>query len=339
MRRCIELAAKGTGHVAPNPMVGCVIVKDGSIIAEGYHIAFGGPHAEVNALKKVPESTALEDATLYVNLEPCSHYGKTPPCASLIVSRKLGKVVIAQRDPNPQVSGRGVQIIKDAGIEVIEGVLEAEARELNRRFLTFHEKNRPYIILKWAQSADGFMDRDRSTLNEAGVNWISHPETKKLVHKWRSEEAAILVGSRTIINDDPALTTREYAGKSPQRIVLSQSGKLPAQASILNDGRGVWIYGTKEEKASNEVEWIRVADENFLAEVLNDLKKREISSVFVEGGKHTLETFLKAGLWDEIRVIQSENNLGAGLRAPKLELEPSRSYAYGQDLIHEYRNA
>ncbi|NEN24968.1 bifunctional diaminohydroxyphosphoribosylaminopyrimidine deaminase/5-amino-6-(5-phosphoribosylamino)uracil reductase RibD [Cryomorpha ignava] len=332
MIRCIELAEKGLGRVAPNPMVGSLIVHDGMIIAEGYHQIFGGPHAEVNAINALKNKDLLKESTLFVNLEPCAHFGKTPPCADLIISSKIPKVVVAQRDPNPKVAGRGIERMQAAGIEVIEGICEAEAEFLNRRFLMHQRKNRPYIILKWAQSADGFMDRDRNVADDPKINWISNPATKKLVHLWRSQEQAILVGRNTIINDNPRLDTREVAGASPLRVVLSNSGNLPNDSNVLTDGNSTLIYNSRIAKKNGNAEWIKF-ENDLLENALSDLSEKGISSVLVEGGAETLNTFIANNLWDEARIIQSENRLDSGLKAPEINSPTGITETYGKDQI------
>lgn len=340
MIRCIELAEKGLGRVAPNPMVGSVIVHNGKIIGEGYHQVFGGPHAEVNAINALKNKDLLKESTLFVNLEPCAHFGKTPPCADLIIASKIPKVVVAQRDPNPKVAGLGIERMKAAGIEVIEGICEAETEFLNRRFLMHQRENRPYIILKWAQSADGFIDRDRNATDDPKINWISHPTTKKLVHLWRSQEQAILVGRNTIVNDNPRLDTREVAGVSPLRIVLSNSGEIPKESKVLTDGKRTLIYNKRIEEKIGNKEWIKF-EKDLLANALRDLSKKGISSILVEGGAETLNTFIATNLWDEARIIQSEIRLDSGLKAPEINSPYIRTTlqstgvteAYGKDKI------
>lgn len=332
MIRCIELAEKGLGRVAPNPMVGSVIVHNGKIIGEGYHQIFGGPHAEVNAINAVKNKDLLKESTLFVNLEPCAHFGKTPPCADLIIASKIPRVVVAQRDPNPKVAGRGIERMKAAGIEVIEGICAAEAEFLNRRFLMHQRENRPYIILKWAQSADGFMDRERDSVEEPKINWISHPATKKLVHLWRSQEQAILVGRNTIVNDNPRLDTREVTGASPLRIVLSNSGKIPKESKVLTDGNRTLIYNKNFAKKIGNVEFIKF-ETDLLKNALHDLSGKGISSILVEGGAETLNTFIVNNLWDEGRIIQSENRFNSGLKAPEINSPTGITEAYGKDKI------
>ena len=340
MWRCIELAENGLGRVAPNPMVGCVIVNAGRIIGEGYHQKFGGPHAEVNAINAVKNKVLLEESTLFVNLEPCAHFGKTPPCADLIIASKIPKVVVAQRDPNPKVAGRGIERMKSAGINVTEGIYESEAAFLNRRFLTHQKEKRPYIILKWAQSADGFMDRDRHEPNDPKINWISHPSTKKLVHLWRSQEPAILVGRNTIVNDNPKLDTREVEGTSPMRVVLSSSGKIPKNSNVLSDGKKTVILNSKILQKIDYVDWVKI-EGDFIRNALKYLSEIDISSILVEGGAQTLNTFISQNLWDEARIIQSANRIGSGLKAPVIGAEnitiPMEANGftemYGQDRI------
>lgn len=333
MQRCLVLAKRGMGKVSPNPMVGAVIVKDDKIIGEGYHQNFGGPHAEVHAIDVVSNKRDLREATIYVSLEPCAHHGKTPPCANLIVEHGIPKVVVAQRDPNPKVAGGGIAILKEAGIEVVEGVLENEARHLNRRFLTFQEKKRPYIILKWAQSADGIMDLPRGENSATGVNWISHPNTKKLVHQWRADEDAIAVGANTIRNDNPSLTVREVFGKNPFRIVISRDGVLPLGSTVLGDEEPTIVFNTKKNKSDGACEWIKLEAEHFLQQIMSKLFDLDIASVFIEGGKHTLESFIQANLWDEARIIQSQKELGNGLAAPILPPGKTESSHFGNDTI------
>lgn len=337
MNRCLQLAENGFGNVAPNPMVGSVIVHENKIIGSGYHRRYGGPHAEVHAIQSVDNKELLQNSTLFVNLEPCSHHGKTPPCADLIIESRIPKVVVAMRDPNPKVAGRGIEKMGAAGIEVIEGVCEKEAVFLNRRFITFHTRNRPYIILKWAESADGFMDRRRGEVDNPGINWISHPETRKLVHRWRSEEQAILVGRNTIENDNPSLTTRLVHGNSPLRIVLSSSGKISENAKILSDGNPTLIFNENISMKKGNVEWIKTEGE-LIKFLLMELFQRNISSVLIEGGGKVLSSFIEKNLWDEIRVIKSPRMLAEGLKAPEYRSIPQSRFAYGKDEISLYYN-
>ncbi len=317
-------------------MVGAVLVHDNRIIGEGFHRSFGGAHAEVHAIESVRDRELLPESTLYVNLEPCSHFGKTPPCADLIVTSCIPKVVVAQLDPNPAVGGKGIDKLQQAGIEVVTGILENDAWFLNRRFNTYHTQKRPYIILKWAQTANGFMDKSREGL-QTGVNWISSASTKKLVHKWRSEEEAIIVGAGTIRNDNPELTVREWFGKSPQRVVLSHKGELPKLSAVFGDSLPIWVVNSRHEKISGMEEWMTGASHETLTQAaVSILYDRGITSALVEGGALTLQTFIDAGLWDEARVIVSDFSFPSGLKAPKLYIEASSRRSYGRDEIIQY---
>lgn len=320
MLRCIELALKGSGYTSPNPMVGCVIIDSNqNILGEGYHQKFGGAHAEVNAINSIQDKSLLRDATLYVNLEPCSHYGKTPPCANLIVEMGIPSVVIGMKDPHEKVAGKGIDILRQAGIDVLVGVEEKACRELNKRFITFHEKKRPYIILKWAQSADHFIGQQGKRIK------ISHHETDVLVHQWRSQEQAILVGSTTAINDNPELTVRLVKGKNPVRLVLNQGKSLPEHLKLWNDAA--------------ETHVIETAGNDGLNTFLKFCKEHNIISVMVEGGAYTLKQFIDAGLWDEIRVITNPKLvLNSGVRAPEIPKAMLVQTTFsGDDVIQIYQ--
>ena len=334
MQRCLELAQLGAGWTAPNPMVGCVIVADNLIIGEGYHKTFGGPHAEVNAIHSVEDKSKLDGATVYVSLEPCSHFGKTPPCADLLVQSNVKTVVIACRDTNPDVAGKGIDRLKKAGIEVIEGVLEKESRELNKRFFTFHEKQRPYVILKWAQTLDGFLDKSRG-MNDKGVNWISQPETKALVHKWRGEEQSILVGRNTIINDNPSLTVRDYKGKNPVRIVIDSQLQISGDVNIYSHEAPTIVFNRIRNEKKENVEWVKIK-ETSTKNILDELYKRGIISVFVEGGSRTLQYFIIDNVWDEARVIVGNKRFEEGMKAPIINRVPIASHPFGDDMVYYY---
>ncbi len=334
MHRALFLAKLGLGKVAPNPLVGCVIVHDNIIIGEGYHQFYGGPHAEVNALKQVENPDLLKKATVYVTLEPCSHFGKTPPCSDLLIKSGVKNVVIGTRDSNPLVSGKGIDKLKKAGIEVIENVLENECRKINRRFFTFHEKSRPYVILKWAQTSDGYLDKQRSS-NEIGINWITEPETKSLVHKWRSEEQAILVGRNTIMNDNPSLTVRDFSGKNPIRIVIDSQLAISNMKNVFSDDAETLVFNRiKNEKIGN-TEWIKIQETNTDL-ILKELYKRGIQSVLVEGGSRTLQYFIIDNVWDEARVIVGNSQFGGGVKAPVLNKLPNDTYLFGKDRIYNF---
>ncbi len=334
MHRALFLAKLGLGKVAPNPLVGCVIVHDNIIIGEGYHQFYGGPHAEVNALKQVENPDLLKKATVYVTLEPCSHFGKTPPCSDILIKSGVKNVVIGTRDSNPLVSGKGIDKLKKAGIEVIENVLENECRKINRRFFTFHEKSRPYVILKWAQTSDGYLDKQRSS-NEIGINWITEPETKSLVHKWRSEEQAILVGRNTIMNDNPSLTVRDFSGKNPIRIVIDSQLAISNMKNVFSDDAETLVFNRiKNEKIGN-TEWIKIQETNTDL-ILKELYKRGIQSVLVEGGSRTLQYFIIDNVWDEARVIVGNSQFGGGVKAPVLNKLPNDTYLFGKDRIYNF---
>lgn len=322
MRRCIQLAKCGRNLSRPNPMVGCVIVADGRILGEGYHVRCGEGHAEVNAFAsvKTDDEKLLSQATLYVSLEPCSHHGKTPPCSDLIVRKGIRRVVVGCIDPFAEVQGRGIERLRNAGIDVTVGVLEAECRWLNRRFFTFHEKNRPYIILKWAQTADGFIDCDGKPLA------ISTPFTKMLVHKLRAEEDAILVGRVTDEREHPQLNVREWCGKSPVRFVLSRSeerGTRFEERDSRNEERGkIWV--------------------NSFEELFRECRERQLQSLIVEGGKKTLQSFIDQNLWDEIRVETADGfHLTADKSTPAPLLPPNTTLnsqqGFGSNIISYYK--
>ena len=320
MQRCLDLAILGMGDVAPNPMVGCVIVHDGIIIGEGYHQKFGQPHAEVNAIRSVKNQELLAQSTLYVSLEPCAHFGKTPPCSDLIIENRIPRVVIGTIDPFAKVAGKGIERMQNAGIQVEVGVLEKECREQNRRFFTFHEKKRPYILLKWAQTLDGFIDTDRSETQHP--TWITNALSKRLVHKQRSEESAILIGTNTATYDNPALTVREWTGNQPVRMVIDRTSRLNANLHLFDRKATTWVF-TREQKSDNEnLQFISLDfGRNILPQLLSELYKRDILSVIVEGGSVLLNSFLDAGLWDEAFVYTGNQFFGKGVAAPHISGE------------------
>ena len=316
MARCIELARGGEGNTAPNPMVGAVIVHKGKIIGEGFHRKCGEAHAEVNAVASVRDEALLRDSTIYVSLEPCSHYGKTPPCAELIIRKGIPRVVVGTLDPFPEVSGRGVRMLREAGIEVVTGVLEEEARALNPAFMTFQIRKRPYVYLKWAQSADGFMDIRREDASVPSV-LLSSAETLRRVHRLRSEVAAIMVGTRTALLDNPSLTVRHWAGRSPVRVVLDRTLKLPVGSHLLDGAVPTLVFTAVEVESRPNVEYVQIDfGQEVLSQVLQYLYGQNLNSLMVEGGAELLESFLDAGLWDEAWVETAPVVLGAGVKAP-----------------------
>ncbi|MCF8330338.1 MAG: bifunctional diaminohydroxyphosphoribosylaminopyrimidine deaminase/5-amino-6-(5-phosphoribosylamino)uracil reductase RibD [Crocinitomicaceae bacterium] len=326
MQRCVDLAYLGQGNVSPNPMVGCVIVKNGLVIGEGYHSEYGGKHAEIKAIESVLDQKEIENSTVYISLEPCVHHGKTPPCVHELINRKIKTAVIGSRDSNPIVGGKGIELLKRSGIEVIENVLEEECRKLNKRFFTFHEKRRPYVILKWAQTSDGYLDKNRET-DEKGINWISSPESKVLVHKWRSEEQSILVGRNTILNDNPSLTVREISGKNPTRIVIDSQMQLSKDVNIFSNDAPTLVFNRIQNKKLDGVEWIKI-QETSTKYILEELYKRNIQSVLVEGGSRTLQYFIIDNVWDEARVIVGDIKFGDGVKAPIINKVPVRAHQF-----------
>lgn len=334
MAQAIALAELGGGYVAPNPKVGSVIVYNGQIIGQGYHEFYGGPHAEVNAVNSVIDQSLLSQATIYVTLEPCSHHGKTPPCADLLIRHHFKRVVIGSVDPFPLVNGGGIQRLKDAGIEVTVGVLKKECDYTNRRFFTFHQKKRPYIILKWAETADGFMDIDR-TNPERKINWISNKESKKLVHQWRSEEQGILVGWKTVMNDNPQLNVRLVEGKNPIRIILDSNLQSPSDSHIFDQSQPTIIYNKIKDELINNLHYIQL--ENFtFASLLSAFYEQKILSILVEGGKKTLETFIEQNTWDEIRRFRSDKTFENGLKAPNITNKPNQTITLGNNKLDYY---
>lgn len=334
MLRALELAQKGFGFVSPNPMVGCVIVKDDKIVAEGYHQKYGEAHAEVNAINNLPNQVMPSDCTLYVTLEPCCHHGKTPPCADLIIEKGFKKIVVCNTDPNPLVAGKGIEKLKQAGIQVISSVCEAEGRFLNRRFFTFHEKKRPYIILKWAQTADGFISKYPVPTNK-NENWITGKEAQKYVHQMRANEDAILVGKNTVLSDNPELTTRLVKGKNAIRIILSHNPEFDLSAKIFNTAAPTIVFNASQQKTENNIKWIKLNFENnSLSELMTHLVKLKISSLVVEGGLTVLNSFINQALWDEKHIFVNTNlKFEAGVLAPKTNLNTDYQQ-FGSDNLH-----
>jgi len=328
MLRALELAEKGMGSVSPNPLVGCLVVHDNKIIGEGWHRQYGQAHAEVNALAAVADKALLPDSTVYVNLEPCAHHGKTPPCADLLIEKKIKAVVVAHTDPNPLVSGRGIARLQAAGISVTTGVLEAAGRQLNRRFLTFMEHKRPYIILKWAQTQDGFIARETFE-----SRWISNAWSRRWVHRWRTEEDAVLVGTRTAACDDPHLSVREWSGRNPVRIVIDRGLKLSESLHIFDRQQPTLCYNLLKDAHEINLVRVRLEEKNFLRNLLHDLFERKIQSVIVEGGAFTLRQFIDQGLWDEARVFESAQAFQKGIAAPVLRGRQVAEKQIGSDRL------
>jgi len=339
MQRCIDLAQKGIGNVAPNPMVGAVLVYENRIIGEGWHQQFGGPHAEVNCINSVAEAdrNLISQSTLYVSLEPCNHFGKTPPCTELIIQSQIKKVVIACTDPFEKVNGAGIKKLVDNGIEVITGILEQEALLLNKRFFNFYLYQRPYVILKWAQSADGYI-----ALTKGKPVKISNEITDKLVHKWRSEESAIIVGTNTVINDNPALTTRNWTGRSPLRIFIDKRLSIDANYNILDNNTDTLILNLVKNEKVGVNEFVLIHDETkIIEELLQLLYKKGVQSLIVEGGSRLLQSFIDSNFWDETRIIKNtELLLQEGLPSPTLKNNCRFKQEWvGKDAINFYLNS
>ncbi len=314
MHRAMELARLGFGFVSPNPMVGCVIVYENKIIGEGFHQQYGGPHAEVNAINSVVDKMKLSKSTVYVTLEPCAHFGITPPCANLLATHKVKKVVLANIDPNPRVAGKGIEILQNAGIEVETGILEEEGNNLNKRFFTSFIKKIPYVILKWAETSDGFIAR-----RNYDSKWISNEYSRKIVHRWRAEEDAILVGKNTALYDNPTLNVRDWEGNNPMRIVIDHNLDLDDNLKLFDQKISTICYNLKESRDRKNIVFKKLSEAHFLTDLLADLQKRNIQSLIVEGGVTTINNFIKAGLWDEARVFRASTSFGEGISAPQLK--------------------
>ncbi|WP_291528872.1 bifunctional diaminohydroxyphosphoribosylaminopyrimidine deaminase/5-amino-6-(5-phosphoribosylamino)uracil reductase RibD [Bacteroides sp. UBA939] len=334
MWRCIQLAQNGLCSVAPNPMVGAVIVCDGKIIGEGYHVRYGEAHAEVNAIRSVKDASLLKRSTIYVTLEPCSHYGKTPPCADLIIEKQIPRIVIGCRDPFPEVAGRGIQKLKDVGRDVSVGILEEECRCLIRRFVTFHTFHRPYITLKWAESADGFIDLCR---NSGSPVMLSTPLTSMLVHKKRSEHAAILVGTHTAELDNPSLTVRNWYGASPVRIVLDRKQRLLPTLHLFDGNVPTFVFTAQPHAGLPNVEYLRIDfQQDILPQIMQILYERGLQSLLVEGGSTLLQSFIDSDLWDEVFIEKSPVLLASGVKAPKMSDKISYvgERSFGRSFLH-----
>lgn len=336
MSRCIGLAQLGAGNVAPNPMVGAVLVFENRIIGEGYHQKFGKAHAEVNCINSVAEENKIliEKSTMYVSLEPCAHHGKTPPCSDLIIQKNIPKVVIGCQDVYKEVAGKGIQKLRNAGVEVVTGILEKECKELNKRFFTFHQKQRPYIILKWAQSVNANIGSEKERI------FITNEYTNRIVHKWRSEEAAILVGTNTALKDDPSLTTRLWKGNNPVRIVIDKELKLPVGLKIFNGESRTIIYNCLKNSSEKNLQFIKLDDGFFLDQMLQSLYKNNIQSLLIEGGAKTLQSFIDPGLWDEARMVTNQKMIiEDGIPAPEMKnFLLKKGVENGDDLITFFEN-
>ena len=339
IKRCIELAQNGLGATYPNPMVGSVIVHNNKIIGEGWHQKAGEAHAEVNAINSVKNKELLKSSTIYVSLEPCSHYGKTPPCSDLIIAKEIKKVVIGTMDPFAKVAGRGIKKLLEAGSEVKVGVLEDECLDLNKRFFTFHKQQRPYIILKWAQTSDGFIAPKQQP--DKRPVWITNKYSGQLVHKWRSEEASILVGTNTVLKDNPSLNVRKWTGNDPTRIIIDKDLKTPAKFSIL-DGTQKTIMICARKPVNSEIENLIYEEIDFtdnISEMISGIiYKNELQSVIIEGGSYTLQQFIDSGLWDEARVFTGRSEFKKGIKAPHLSGKLISEINIEGDRLKIYKN-
>lgn len=341
MKRCLELAEMGNGQVSPNPLVGCVIVSGGKIIGEGYHQKFGEAHAEVNAIRSVTDkygekaAELLKNATAYVSLEPCAHFGKTPPCADLLIRHQLKKVVIGNRDPFADVDGKGIEKLKNAGIEVVSGMLEKECAFVNRRFFTRISQQRPYIILKWARTANGFFAPENSI-----QQWISGPLAKKLVHKWRTEEDAIVVGKQTAIADNPALSAREWPGKNPVRIAIDRKLEIPSTNQLYNTDAKTIIFNEQKTSVEGNIHFIEMEDMQYYLpqKIAYQLYLMDIQSIIVEGGANILNQFISSGLWDEARVFNSAASWDTGIKSPDINGKITSVTQIDKDQLTIYEN-
>ena len=330
IEKCISLARKGILNVSPNPMVGCVIVYDGEIIGEGYHKEYGKNHAEVNAINSVKDKSVLKNSILYVNLEPCCHHGKTPPCTDIIIKYNIPKVVIGCIDTFSKVSGQGINKLKNNSVEVIYGVLEKDCIELNKRFFCYHIKKRPYIILKWAKSKDNFI----APINQEKSFWMTSDESKKLVHNWRAEEDAILVGRKTVVADNPSLTVRECEGKNPIRIVIDKELSLNEKSNVFDDQSETIVFNNIKTAIIDKITYLKADFNNLNKDILKQLYNRDILSLIIEGGAFTINSFIENGLYDEIRVFTTNKVLENGIKSPNIpEIKNSKNITINNDKL------
>ena len=333
MARALELAILGRGRVSPNPLVGCVIVHEDRIIGEGWHQQYGGPHAEVNAVDSILDKSLLPLCTVYVTLEPCAHFGKTPPCTDLLIRHQVRKVVVANVDSNPVVSGSGLKKLRDAGIEVVSGILDKEGRELNKRFFTFMEEKRPYVILKWAETSDGLIAR-----KNYDSRWVTNEFSRQLVHRWRTEEDAFLVGSRTAQYDNPRLNVRDWSGPNPKRILIDRFLRVSDKHHLFDGTQHTLVYNVLKHEELHNLSLVRIDENEFLFNLMHDLHRKNIQSIVVEGGGETLQGFIDAGLWDEARIFVSPKVFEAGIPAPRLSGLRVAEQKIGNDVLTIFQN-
>ena len=340
MNKCIALAKQGLGNTYPNPLVGSVVVYKGEVIGSGWHQKSGEAHAEVHSIRHVSDRSMLADSTLYVNLEPCSHYGKTPPCTDLIIQSGIRHVVIGMKDPFEKVNGRGIKKLRDAGVRVDVGIEAAACRELNKRFVTTIEKQRPYIIVKWAETADGFLAPKTKTTNEPV--WISNLLSRTLAHQWRAEEQSILIGKQTALDDNPALTTRLHKGSSPIRLLIDPKEEVDRKAKLFNPDQKVIVFTSNKSRTEDHIEYVAIDfSANGLQQILKTLVQKGIQSMIVEGGSITLQHFINSGLWDEARVITGQEEFGNGINAPNttsFSAKPNTTTTLEGDVLKQWVN-
>lgn len=339
MQRCLELAKLGECRVAPNPKVGCIIEYGGNIIGEGYHQVYGGAHAEVNAINAVRNIDLLKKSTLYVNLEPCAHFGKTPPCSDLIIQKQIPNVVIGTIDPYAEVAGKGIEKLKKAGVNVLVNVLKEDCLDLNRRFFTFHKEKRPYIFLKWAQTADGFVDVDRTKENFGEPTWITNEMARIAVHKQRSTESAIFIGTETALKDNPSLTLRDWYGLQPLRIVPDRQKRLPKNLNLFDQKAPTLILSKGAYDDKRSISMIELANnENVIDALMNYLYKQKVLSIIVEGGPKMLQSFIDIGLWDEAHIYTGQLSFKTGIKAPVFNESPCKFDRFYNSELKIYRN-
>lgn len=337
IKRCIELAENGFGTTYPNPMVGSVIVYENQIIGEGWHKKAGEPHAEVNAIRSVKDKSLLKKATIYVSLEPCSHFGKTPPCCDLIIEHKIPNVIVGTVDPNEKVAGNGIKKLIAAGANVTVGVLEKECNELNKRFFTFHQKKRPYIILKWAESQDGFLSPEKVIDQDRKPIWITNQYSRQLVHKWRSEEQAILVGTQTVIDDNPKLNTRDWSGNNPVRVVLDKNNRITKESFVFDNSVKTIVFTKSTTALSTENTNFEIIDfdQNIIPQILDVLHQNQIQSIIIEGGLQTLQSFIDQNIWDEARIFIGKTSFEKGTNTPNIQKKNvSKTYVLSDELLN-----
>ena len=335
MKRCLFLAKKGIGYTSPNPLVGCVIVHKNKIIGEGWHQSYGTCHAEVNAIKSVRDSSVLNESTMYVNLEPCNHYGKTPPCSDLIIKHQIPRIIIGVKDPNKKVNGNGLEKLKKSGCKIKTNILKKDCINLNKRFFTFHVKKRPYVILKWARSIDGYIAPLNKTKSANKIFWISNPLSIQRAHKLRSSEDGIIVGVNTILNDDPNLTLRKWNGNHPKRYIIDPNLRLPKIAKVLNDRYPLKILNSSKNIKKNKKEWIK-CDFNKTSNILKILYNENIQSILIEGGSKTIQFFVDENLWDEAQVFTGKKKLKNGIKEPVINIKESYCKKIGDDKLSFY---